>query len=221
MSTGELLDVEPLELKFPFELKKRISCSVRLSNKTDSYVAFKVKTTNPKKYCVRPNMGIVMPESTCDIIVTMQAQKEAPPDMQCMDKFLLQSVKAPKGSTPNSEMFNKKGGNVVEECKLPVVYVLPPPHRPSPVSSYPEASASEISIAVETCERLALEDVSIPMEARASIYRLREEKKKAILESNRLRKELELQRPGHLSWMHVLLVGLFGFFMGSLLNMCS
>lgn len=30
--------------------------------------------------------------------VTMQAQKEAPPDMQCKDKFLLQSVVAPDGT---------------------------------------------------------------------------------------------------------------------------
>lgn len=32
-------------------------------------------------------------------LVTMQAQKEAPPDMQCKDKFLLQSVIAPDGAT--------------------------------------------------------------------------------------------------------------------------
>ena len=30
----------------------------------------------------------------------MQAQKEAPPDMQCKDKFLLQSVKTHDGATP-------------------------------------------------------------------------------------------------------------------------
>ncbi|XWS45890.1 hypothetical protein CRYUN_Cryun14cG0017900 [Craigia yunnanensis] len=61
MSTGELLSIEPQELQFPFELRKQISCSLNLSNKTDNYVAFKVKTTNPKKYCVRPNTGVVLP----------------------------------------------------------------------------------------------------------------------------------------------------------------
>ncbi|KAK4740813.1 hypothetical protein SAY87_024401 [Trapa incisa] len=128
MSTGELLNLDPLELKFPctsalvsfpdlslvpqglrVELKKQISCSLQLSNKTDSYVAFKVKTTNPKKYCVRPNTGVVLPRSTCDVIVTMQAQKEAPPDMQCKDKFLLQSVKTSDGATAKditAEMVN-------------------------------------------------------------------------------------------------------------------
>jgi hypothetical protein len=39
----------------------------------------------------------------------MQAQKEAPPDMQCKDKFLLQSVKANDGVTAkdiNAEMVS-------------------------------------------------------------------------------------------------------------------
>lgn len=35
----------------------------------------------------------------CLHVVTMQAQKEAPPDMQCKDKFLLQSVKVNDGTT--------------------------------------------------------------------------------------------------------------------------
>ncbi|CAN1333523.1 Vesicle-associated protein 1-2 [Linum perenne] len=144
MTSAELLSIEPLELKFPFELKKQISSSLQLSNKTDSYVAFKVKTTNPKKYCVRPNAGVVPPRSTCDIIVTMQAQKEAPPDMQCKDKFLLQSVKAPDGSTVKditAEMFNKESGHQVEETKLKVVYVAPP-QPPSPVPEGSEEGSS-------------------------------------------------------------------------------
>ncbi|XP_022758755.1 vesicle-associated protein 1-2-like isoform X2 [Durio zibethinus] len=144
MSTGDLLSIDPLELKFPFELRKQISCSLQLSNKTDNYVAFKVKTTNPKKYCVRPNTGIVLPRSTCDVIVTMQAQKEAPPDLQCRDKFLLQSVKANDGASPKditAEMFNKEAGHVVEECKLRVVYVSPP-QLPSPVHEGSEEGSS-------------------------------------------------------------------------------
>jgi len=42
-------------------------------------------------------------------LVTMQAQKEAPTDMQCKDKFLLQSVKTNDGVTAkdiNAEMVN-------------------------------------------------------------------------------------------------------------------
>ncbi|OAY77404.1 Vesicle-associated protein 1-2 [Ananas comosus] len=46
MSQRELLGIEPLELRFPFELKKQISCSLQLSNKTDEYVAFKSVIVN-------------------------------------------------------------------------------------------------------------------------------------------------------------------------------
>ncbi|AEE80088.1 vesicle associated protein [Arabidopsis thaliana] len=151
MSNSELLTVEPLDLQFPFELKKQISCSLYLTNKTDNNVAFKVKTTNPKKYCVRPNTGVVLPRSTCEVLVTMQAQKEAPSDMQCKDKFLLQGVIASPGVTAKEvtpEMFSKEAGHRVEETKLRVTYVAPP-RPPSPVhegseeGSSPRASVSD------------------------------------------------------------------------------
>ncbi|PUZ48194.1 hypothetical protein GQ55_7G226400 [Panicum hallii var. hallii] len=140
----ELLGIEPLELRFPFETKKQISCSMQLTNRTDDYIGFKVKTTSPKKYCVRPNSGIVPPRSTSDVIVSMQAQKEAPPDMQCKDKFLVQSVIVAEGTSAKDitgDMFTKGSGNVVNEVKLRVVYV-PPPKPPSPVREGSEEGSS-------------------------------------------------------------------------------
>ncbi|KAL4297446.1 hypothetical protein GQ457_12G001260 [Hibiscus cannabinus] len=194
MSTGDLLNVDPVELKFPFELKKQISCSIQLSNKTDNHVAFKVKTTNPKKYCVRPNTGIVLPKSSCEVTVTMQAQKEGPADMQCKDKFLLQTVKAPDGATPKditAEMFNREAGNVVEECKLRVVYVFSPQHTPSPdgseVTENGQANAAEFVMAARTFTD-DVQDKST--EAKALMTKLTEEKNKAIQQNNKLRQEL-------------------------------
>lgn len=99
MSTEELLNIEPPVLSFPFELHQQASCSIRLSNNTQRHVAFKVMTTCPKKYCVQPNVGTVLPRSTLDITVTMQRQTEAPPRMQCTDKFLIQSAVASPGTT--------------------------------------------------------------------------------------------------------------------------
>ncbi|CAN0842223.1 Vesicle-associated protein 1-2 [Linum grandiflorum] len=241
MTSAELLSIEPLELKFPFELKKQISSSLQLSNKTDSYVAFKVKTTNPKKYCVRPNAGVVMPRSTCDITVTMQAQKEAPPDMQCKDKFLLQSVKAPDGSTVKditAEMFNKEAGHLVEETKLRVVYVSPP-QPPSPVpegseeGSSPRGSVSdnghvngaEFAAASKAFVQRFDNDDKSP-EAKALIAKLTEEKNSAIQLNNKLRQELEMLRKegsrnsggGGVSLMFVIIVALLGILLGYILK---
>ncbi|OQU91532.1 hypothetical protein SORBI_3001G199800 [Sorghum bicolor] len=125
----DLLDVDPPELQFPFVLDKQISCPLRLVNRTDRTVAFKVKTTNPRKYCVRPNNGVVPPRSSSTVVVTMQAQKVVPPDLQCKDKFLVQSVVVSdrlSAKDITSQMFVKGGGNVVEEVKLKVAYVMPP-----------------------------------------------------------------------------------------------
>lgn len=124
----QLLDVQPRELKFIFEFKKQSSCAVHLVNLSDQYVAFKVKTTSPKKYCVRPNIGVIKPNSTYDFTVTMQAQKSAPSDMQCKDKFLVQSTVAPFGTTEEDitpGLFAKDTGKYVEECKLKVSLTSP------------------------------------------------------------------------------------------------
>ncbi|MFQ6624781.1 hypothetical protein Gotur_004432 [Gossypium turneri] len=219
MSTGELLSIDPQELQFPFDLRKQISCSLNLSNKTHSYVAFKVKTTNPKKYCVRPNTGVVLPASTGNVIVTMQAQKEAPPDMQCKDKFLLQTVVASPGTAAKDitpEMFNKESGNRVEECKLSVVY-LAPPQPPSPVQEGSEEGSSSTASVSDNGRLNASEFTSVPrahvkqhqpqhnssdvtslclslLLARSRISKLAEEKNAAIQQNKSLQQELELLR---------------------------
>ncbi|XP_022574215.2 vesicle-associated protein 1-1-like isoform X2 [Brassica napus] len=266
MSNSELLSVEPLDLQFPFELRKQISCSLYLTNKTDNHVAFKVKTTNPKKYCVRPNTGVVLPRSTCEVlgsfsldllclvfnrqrktpfdifvlrfgdcVVTMQAQKEAPSDMQCKDKFLLQGVTASPGVTAKDvspEMFSKEAGYLVEETKLRVTYVAPP-QPPSPVhegseeGSSPRASVSENGGQASEFSRFSADKVE-PQEntpeARALITKLTEEKQSAIQLNNKLERELDqLRRDSKRSQsgiplMYVLLVGLIGLILGYIMK---
>ncbi|AQK54119.1 Vesicle-associated protein 1-3 [Zea mays] len=132
--SNTLLRVCPSDLKMPFEVKKHSSACLELVNRTDRWVAFKVKTTNPRKYSVRPASGVVQPRGSCGITITMQAPKEVPPDYQCKDKFLVQSVAAAEGTTHKGivpGMFSKAPGKLVEEFKLRVVYV--PANPPSPV----------------------------------------------------------------------------------------
>ncbi|WOK95374.1 vesicle-associated protein 1-3 [Canna indica] len=236
MSDGVFLEIQPTELKFPFELKKQSSCSMQLMNKTDQYVAFKVKTTNPKKYCVRPNTGIVLPRSTCDVTVTMQAQKEAPPDLQCKDKFLLQSVIAENGATTKditSEMFNKETGRVVDEFKLRVVYI--PASPPSPVPEEPEEGSSpRLSTFENGAQSLQTLDSASrsyepskdkPSEALAIISKLTEEKNSATKQNEKLRQELDLLRKersmnhGGFSVTFVVSVALLGALIGYIIKM--
>lgn len=232
MSTGDLLNIQPYELKFPFELKRQSSCSMQLTNKIDQYVAFKVKTTNPKKYCVRPNAGIISPGSACNVTVTMQAQKESPPDMQCKDKFLLQSVIAPNGASAKEitpEMFAKEDGKVVEEFKLRVIYI--PANPPSPVPEGSEEGSSPRAFVVENgtqnasmfdaVNRSLEEPGEKSSEARSMISKLTEEKTSAIQQNQKLHQELDLMRKeisknraGGFSLLFIALVGLLGILVG-------
>ncbi|XP_074359007.1 vesicle-associated protein 1-2-like [Apium graveolens] len=235
MSTGELLNIEPRELKFAFELRKQISSSLTLLNKTDNHVAFKVKTTNPKKYCVRPNTGVVQPGSTCDVTVTMQAQKEAPPDMQCKDKFLLQSVVTSSEATAKDitpEMFSKEAGHVVEDCKLKVVYVSssqPPSYvtEGSEEGSSPRASHLDFGSrnSSEGSQRSFPDSHDKSSEVQALMSKLNEEKTAAIQQGNKLRQELELlirgsgnRSQGGVSVKFVAIVGLISVLVGYLMK---
>ncbi|TKW08888.1 hypothetical protein SEVIR_6G054700v4 [Setaria viridis] len=237
-TAGELLRIDPLELRFPFELKKQISCSMQLSNLSNDYIAFKVKTTSPKKYSVRPNTGVVSPRSTCDVVVTMQAQRETPPDMQCKDKFLVQSVVAPAGiitmKDVTADMFTKESGNKMEEVKLRVTYV-PPPQPPSPVPEESEEGSPSRASESENGDgpaggftralRERMEPQEKSSEAGALISKLTEEKNSAIQQNHRLRQELDLvrreiskRRGGGFSFIIVIIVALIGIFLGYLMK---
>ncbi|KAJ2758193.1 phosphatidylinositol-binding protein scs2 [Coemansia sp. BCRC 34490] len=103
----------------------------RLTNKNNAPVAFKIKTTAPKQYCVRPNAGRIEPGNSIEIQVILQPMKEDPPaDFKCRDKFLIQSIQiSPEmESMPMTElwaMVEREAKSSISEKKLRVRY-LPP-----------------------------------------------------------------------------------------------
>ncbi|KAL3516970.1 hypothetical protein ACH5RR_023872 [Cinchona calisaya] len=231
---GDFLSIHPTELKFPFELRKQSSCSLQLTNRTDQYIAFKVKTTRPRKYSVRPNAGVVLPGSTSNVTVVMQAHKEMPPDMHCKDKFLVQSVVVPKGATIkdiNQQMFEKEDGKIIGEFMLRVAYI--PANPPSPVPEEPEEDSSPRSSMIEDEVKSSVlsDHVARSLEestGRASsseewpmISKLMEEKLLATEQNQKLYHELEMMRKeilrnqaGRVSFFFVLLIGLVGVLVG-------
>lgn len=139
------LQIEPTELTFRFELRKIIPVTLSLHNPTNERIAFKVKTTNPRKYCVRPSSGIVEPEATRDVQVIMQAQREYPTNMaDCKDKFLVQwSAMLPGILEVTPEMFDTDVNKELRQARLRVTLVGPP-KPPSPVPEGTEEEASPV-----------------------------------------------------------------------------
>ncbi|KAF2737339.1 VAMP-associated protein [Polyplosphaeria fusca] len=87
------VELDPPELGFKRPFQHEVSQILRLKNPLTDPIAFKVKTTAPKQYCVRPNSGRIEPGKDVEVQILLQAMKEDPPlDAKCRDKFLVQSV---------------------------------------------------------------------------------------------------------------------------------
>ncbi|CUA69969.1 putative protein C17C9,12 [Schizosaccharomyces pombe 972h-] [Rhizoctonia solani] len=81
------------QLGFNRPLTQIVRRTLTVTNHNDQPVAFKVKTTAPKLYCVRPNSGVIEPGDSVDVAVLLQAMREDPPlSTKCKDKFLVQSM---------------------------------------------------------------------------------------------------------------------------------
>ncbi|XP_050265708.1 vesicle-associated protein 2-1 isoform X2 [Quercus robur] len=208
---NQLVSISPDELKFTFELEKQSYCDLKVVNNTENHVAFKVKTTSPKKYFVRPNTGVVDPWDSCIIRVTLQAQREYPPDMQCKDKFLLQSTIVPPNTDVDDlpqDSFNKDSGKAIEECKLRVTYISP---------SSAQANSTEES----------LKDSQLSSDStHLALQRLKDERDTAARQTKQLQQELEMLKRRRIrksdrgfSFTFAIFVALIGIMVGFLLNL--
>ncbi|XP_045815063.1 vesicle-associated protein 2-1 [Trifolium pratense] len=209
MTATTLITISPDELRFHFELEKQTFCDLKVLNNTQNYVAFKVKTTSPKKYFVRPNTGVIHPWDSCIIRVTLQAQREYPPDMQCKDKFLLQStIVAPNTDVDDlpADTFNKDSGNLIEDLKLRVSYITTSPEG----SSEDDGRNSSQKLDSSSSQAVQL---------------LKEERDAAARQTRQLQQEVDMLKrrrnqrgdPGF-SFTFAIFVGLLGFLLGFLLK---
>lgn len=63
---GLMLD-PPNELKFKGPFEDFVSVSLMIKNPTEKRIAFKIKTTAPKRYCVKPNSGVLDPSQSMKV----------------------------------------------------------------------------------------------------------------------------------------------------------
>ncbi|KAH7862930.1 hypothetical protein Vadar_011236 [Vaccinium darrowii] len=219
--TGQLISVHPEELKFQFELEKQSYCDLKVANNTEHYVAFKVKTTSPKKYFVRPNSGVIQPWDSSVIRVTLQAQKEYPLDTECKDKFLLQSTIVPPQTEIDElpqDTFNRDSGKTIEERKLRVVYI------------YPQAALGDMEDEALKGSKRSSDNSSMHSSSGVDdnqvLQRFKDERDTAIRQTQQLQQELEMLKRRRnrksdigFSFKFALFAGLIGIMVGFLLNL--
>ncbi|CAO2147725.1 unnamed protein product [Urochloa humidicola] len=114
---SKLLDVHPVEIHFPFELNKLITCPVSLTNRTQHHVGAWIKPVSSDTrfgglYQCSSLFGIVEPHSTWVMTISMKKQRQPLLPRKGTDKFEvlmvvmrseqeLQLLKSPIGKTLN------------------------------------------------------------------------------------------------------------------------
>lgn len=88
--------IEPELLEFRPPLVAESTDYISITNRSDQVIAFKVKTTAPKLYCVRPTAALVQPGEIAKIeIIFLGLTEEPVQGTKCKDKFLVLVLPAP------------------------------------------------------------------------------------------------------------------------------
>ncbi|CAG5114263.1 Oidioi.mRNA.OKI2018_I69.chr2.g8325.t1.cds [Oikopleura dioica] len=92
MKGEKVLRLSPSDrLAFQPPFEKISEAKLLISNISNETVAFKIKTTAPKRYCVRPNTGVIGPLESKEINIALQ-----PGDINQRHKFMIQSIIYPE-----------------------------------------------------------------------------------------------------------------------------
>ncbi|XP_071204630.1 vesicle-associated membrane protein-associated protein B-like isoform X3 [Salvelinus alpinus] len=170
----QVLQLEPPhELKFRGPFTDVVTATLKLGNPTDRNVCFKVKTTAPRRYCVRPNSGIIDAGTSINVSVMLQPF-DYDPNEKSKHKFMVQSMLAPYDMTDMEGVWKEAKPEELMDSKLRCAFELPLENDKTSASS--SLDDGEVKKIMEECKRLQME-----------VQRLREENKQ-IREEDGLRK---------------------------------
>ncbi|XP_013875577.1 VAMP (vesicle-associated membrane protein)-associated protein A, like [Austrofundulus limnaeus] len=189
----------PSDLKFKGPFTDVITSNLKLKNPSDRRVCFKVKTTAPRRYCVRPNSGVIDPGATVNISVMLQPF-EYDPNEKSKHKFMVQTIFAPPNVSDMDSLWKDAKPDELMDSKLRCVFEMPSENdrvndidasrstllnstraEPTP-AAIPAAAAAAVDDAemkrvLEKCRRL-----------QAEVNKLTEENRQLKDEANRIRK---------------------------------
>ncbi|CDJ70036.1 major sperm protein domain-containing protein, putative [Eimeria necatrix] len=118
-----LLEVHPEKvLEIPFALFTSSIVQITLKNvSSHPFVAYKIKTTAPKSYLVRPSTGAVPQGESRSVQIVLQAPTEEPPKAAA-DRFLIQATAAASGEALPRNYWLELPKQQLEETRLSVSF---------------------------------------------------------------------------------------------------
>lgn len=121
----QILILDPSsDLRFRGPFTDVVTTNLKLRNPSDRRVCFKVKTTAPRRYCVRPNSGLIDPGATVTISVMLQPF-DYDPNEKSKHKFMVQTIFAAPGATDHEAMWKDAKPDDLMDSKLRCVFDMP------------------------------------------------------------------------------------------------
>ncbi|XP_036759471.2 vesicle-associated membrane protein-associated protein A-like [Manis pentadactyla] len=191
----------PTDLKFKGPFTDVVTTNLKLRNPWDRKVCLKVKTAAPRRYCVRPNSGIIDPGLTVTVSVMLQPF-DYDPNEKSKHKFMVQTIFAPPNTSDMEAVWKEAKPDELMDSKLRCVFEMPnendklkavplnaskqdgPVPKPHSVSR----NDTETRKLMEECKRL-----------QGEIMKLSEENRHLRDEGLRLRKVAHSDKPGSTS----------------------
>ncbi|XP_036377707.1 vesicle-associated membrane protein-associated protein A-like [Megalops cyprinoides] len=114
----------PNDLRFKGPFTDVVTTNLKLKNPADRKVCFKVKTTAPRRYCVRPNSGLIDAGATVTVSVMLQPF-DYDPNEKSKHKFMVQTIFAPPNVSDMEAVWKDAKPDDLMDSKLRCVFELP------------------------------------------------------------------------------------------------
>nr|XP_033789968.1 vesicle-associated membrane protein-associated protein A isoform X2 [Geotrypetes seraphini] len=154
----------PNELKFRGPFTDVVVTNLILRNPSEKKVCFKVKTTAPRRYCVRPNGGILDPGATITVSVMLQPF-DYDPNEKSKHKFMVQTIFAPPNTSDMEAVWKEAKPEELMDSKLRCMFDMPVDfEKLDPKSIGPDES--EAKKLLDECKKLQSEVMKLTDENR-------------------------------------------------------
>jgi len=168
----------PQELSFKGPFNEVVTSTLNLHNPSDRKVCFKVKTTAPRRYCVRPNSGFVEPNESVNVSVMLQPI-EGDANDKGKHKFMVQSMYATDACEELDKIWAQAEPGDLMDSKLKCVFIEPcpqdeeepapqqeetPPQKPQDEpqnTTKAQQDSTELKLLMEECKRLQLDNKNL------------------------------------------------------------
>lgn len=140
---SQVLQITPaheIVLKGPFD--RVVTSYLELYNPTDEQICFKVKTTAPRRYCVRPNSGLIKPTEKIKIAIMLQPIDNDSQSERNRHKFMVQSVSIKDENMNVDNIWNEAPSNDIMDSKLRCVFQMPSVSEDSETSASPSSTTA-------------------------------------------------------------------------------